>query len=305
MKALLHHREKCKYDFIVISDDNELLKIYEEMYHCEPIETCLRQTIATEEDFRKIHETLTRIYIKKFCCICYSQKTYAVFSILPEDRNIQKNELRIHNKTNILQIIEDLMYMTLTPKDGILALHGAAVAKENKAFLFLAKTTAGKSTLAAFLWLSGYEYITDDEIFLSQKDLCVEPARKTLSLRPGGYKILQEIFKTYDTPLNKAKNIIYGNIDRYLLPAGEKTRYGQYEIGGIVFLEEYASKTPSLKKINAFDAFPKLLKGQLSATQDQRVEAKYKTLAQLANNTYEMRYSDLWTAETYLEHLQI
>ena len=48
------------------------------------------------------------------------------------------------------------------------------------------------------------------------------------------------------------------------------------------------------------------MKGQLTAadTDNKIILGKYKTLAHLSNNTYEMRYSDLWMAETYLKHLQ-
>ena len=164
-----------------------------------------------------------------------------------------------------------------------------------------AGTTAGKSTLAAFLWLRGYEYITDDEIYISQKTLCIEPVFKKLSLRPGGYGILRE---DLENPLSEMHYVESGTIRRYLLPIEQKTRYAHYKINAVIFLEGYGSQTPYLKKLNTYSGFQKLLKGQLSAVDDKQIPAKYKTLAQLSDKTYEMRYSDLWTAETYLEHLQ-
>ena len=303
MNGLYYKREKCKYDFILISDEKELIIAYAQRYHCEPIELRTGKTITAEDDFRKIYEILIKKYQKKFCCVCYSSQTDTAFSVLPETRMIQRLDL---TQINILQIIENLMYMTLVPEDGIISLHGAAVAKGDKAFLLSARTTSGKSTLAAILWMCGYEYITDDEIFISQSTFCVEPVRKTLSLRPGGYTILQETFRKCEPLLNNAKHLRYGSIENYLLPLQGEPQYEMYKIAGIIFLEEYGSQTPYIRKLTPCEGFPKLLKGQLTAadTDNKIILGKYKTLAHLSNNTYEMRYSDLWMAETYLKHLQ-
>lgn len=298
MNALLYKRDKCQSDFILVTEDADLLETYGQMYRCEPVE--IRGKVETESDFRKLHKQLTEKYPKKFCCVCDLPNSYAALTLLPGAAHIQKTDTRT---INILQIIENFMYLTLIPEDGIITLHGAAVAKGDKAFLLSARTTAGKSTLTAFLWMAGYEYITDDEIFISQKTLAVETVRKTLSLRPGGYEVLQKIFPNGEARLNAVKRIAYGNNDRYLLPIPEAPRHAQYKIAAIVFLEEYGSPAPYLKKLNACDGFQKLLKGQLSAKEDTPILVKYKTLAQLSQNTYEMRYSDLWTAETYLKHL--
>lgn len=304
MNGLYYKREKCKYDFIVISDEKELITAYAQRYHCEPVEFRRRAPLSEEDDFYRIYEILIKKYQKRFCCVCYSSQTDTAFSVLPETGTIQKLDL---TQINILQIIENLMYMTLVPEDGIISLHGAAVAKGDKAFLLSARTTSGKSTLAAFLWMRGYEYITDDEIFVSQSTFCVEPVRKILSLRPGGYTILQETFRKRETILNNAKHLRYGNSENYLLPFQGEPQYEMYKIGGIIFLEEYGSQTPYIRKLTPYEGFPKLLKGQLTAadTDNKQILGKYKALAYLSNNTYEMRYSDLWTAETYLKHLQI
>ena len=293
MRVLYYKREKCKYDFIVVSDNEELLKIYERMYSCDSF-----LLTAEKPDLHKIRKKFTALYAKDICCIYCPQNTSTAFSLLPWETELQKIELR---DTNALQIIENLMYLTLVPEDGILTLHGAAVAKDDKAFILSASTTAGKSTLAAFLWMRGYEYITDDEIYISQKTLCIEPVFKKLSLRPGGYEILREVF---GNPFSEMHYIESETIRRYLLPTEQNTRYAHYKINAVIFLEGYGSQTPYLKKLNTYSGFQKLLKGQLSAADDKQIPAKYKTLAQLPDKTYEMRYSDLWTAETYLEHLQ-
>ena len=112
MRVLYYKREKCKYDFIVVSDNEELLKIYELMYSCNS-----HWLTAEKPDLHKIRKEFTVLYAKDICCIYCPQNTSTAFSLLPWETEIQKIELR---DTNALQIIENLMYLTLVPEDGIL-----------------------------------------------------------------------------------------------------------------------------------------------------------------------------------------
>lgn len=313
MKVIRNKRSLCKSDFILISDDKELLESYEKMYTCEIIDLFRRKKITNEEDFTKTYEILKQQGPKEFCCACYIQKTCAVYYILPGSQITHKLEVRPtigSVTTNVLQIMENLMYMTLQPENGILGLHGAAVAREDTAYLLLGKTFTGKSTLAVFLCMAGYEYITDDEIFISETTLRVQPVYKIPSVRPGGFGILQNEFEGKETPskiLDRAKRVVNGSINAYLLNLTNKNQYQEYKIGGIIFLNGYGSSEPYIKKLDAISGFTRLLKGQLVIENEKSspkdVPVKYQALAALAKNTYEMRFDDLWTAETFLKHL--
>ena len=74
----------------------------------------------------------------------------------------------------------------------ILALHGGAIEWQNKCFIFLAPTTAGKTTLIAYLTNFGLGYITDDCILLDRSEMTVHPYATPMHLRDGGLSVLKE-----------------------------------------------------------------------------------------------------------------
>ncbi len=75
----------------------------------------------------------------------------------------------------------------------ILALHGAAVEHKGKAYLFLAPTTGGKTTLTAFLTSKGFGYLTDDCILLDRETFVIYPSPRPIHLRRGGLEVLQSL----------------------------------------------------------------------------------------------------------------
>ena len=77
--------------------------------------------------------------------------------------------------------------------DNILALHGGAVEYKGEAYVFLAPTTCGKTTLTAYLSSVGLGYITDDCVIISKSDLKVHPHTTPLHLRDGGADILKKM----------------------------------------------------------------------------------------------------------------
>ena len=74
----------------------------------------------------------------------------------------------------------------------IFALHGGAIEWKNKCFIFLAPTTAGKTTLTAYLTNFGAGYITDDCILLDRTEMTVHPYATPLHLRDGGLSVLKK-----------------------------------------------------------------------------------------------------------------
>lgn len=75
---------------------------------------------------------------------------------------------------------------------NILALHGAAVAWNSSAYLFLAPTLRGKTTLTSYLCNRGLNYITDDCILVDRKNLDVYPYCTPMHLRKGGVDVLEK-----------------------------------------------------------------------------------------------------------------
>lgn len=318
MKALIYRRDKQKYDFIFVSDDDILLDAYQSVYACTPV--VMPSGISAglysesnesfdpyEDMLRKVISYLTDILIKPFSCVCYIKEACAVFSMLPEQTGIQKTSLKEASVKKILQITENLMYVTLKPQEGLLAMHGGIAAKDGKAALILAPTGAGKSTLTAFMALRGYVYITDDEIYISCETMRVESAAPSpILLREGGYRILRGILGEENEALSRARPVISGAEERYMIPLADGANdlgRESYEIAAAVFINAFASKAPYIKKLSMNEAFSRLLKSQL--VPQNRTKEMYKVLADLSGKAYEMEYSDLWTAEHYLRHLLV
>ena len=127
---------------------------------------------------------------------------YISFSEKPADFSIratfQKNTYKIQasdfNCTTKapLHVIHDYIFEHVRYDNSVLALHGAAVSWNGSAYLFLAATTGGKSTLAAYLSAKGFGYLTDDCILLDRNTLHIHPYSKPIHLRPGGYQVLEK-----------------------------------------------------------------------------------------------------------------
>lgn len=92
-----------------------------------------------------------------------------------------------------LKAIDDIMYLNREYDRHVLALHGAAVAYHNKAYIFLAATETGKTTLTGYLTANNFAYLTDDCVLLDRDSFHIQPFHTPLQLRPGGYDILKGI----------------------------------------------------------------------------------------------------------------
>ena len=301
MKILFYPREKCKYAMTVISGNDFLSDIFGKRYDCQIVPVFYNGLKLDTEDaifefLKEISINIKNTYKKETISFYYNVLENKAFYLVPEETRINTVDFSQNKELLPTQFLENLLYATLIPEDDVIALHGAAVAKDGKATLLLASTMNGKSTLTAFLWQAGYEYITDDEIFISRQDIQVQTVRKNLSLRQGGYDLLGSSF-------DKVNKIFDGSTTSYIVEPVKKLKYKSYTIEKVVFLAGYGSDEPYFVKIDPRDAFLRLLKGQLSSRNSEgNVAEKYLILTKLAQNAYEMRYSDLWTAEKFLKH---
>ncbi len=97
-------------------------------------------------------------------------------------------------KTNApLKKIEDIMYDNRKYEETIFAVHGGAVEYNNGAYLVVASTTSGKTTLTSYLVSNGFGYITDDCILLDRESFKIYPFTTPLHLRKGGYNALKAL----------------------------------------------------------------------------------------------------------------
>ena len=144
---------------------------------------------------------------------------------------VSYNNNKIHTKHPVF-IINDIIYKNTKFTDEVLALHGAAVEWNKKAYIFLAATTSGKTTLASFLTFSGFDYITDDCVLINKENLCIYPYNCPIHLREGGYSVLKQ-----KNVITSDISIIYNdNTQRYIFTP-KNCITNSLDIGGIFFIE--------------------------------------------------------------------
>lgn len=97
---------------------------------------------------------------------------------------------QIYNEQYFMKTVSHLIYQNTVYSDEIIALHGAAVELNESAYVFLAPTTGGKSTLCSFLVNKDCGYITDDCVLIDRTNMCIHPCTKPLHIRPSSFKIL-------------------------------------------------------------------------------------------------------------------
>jgi serine kinase of HPr protein (carbohydrate metabolism regulator) len=91
-----------------------------------------------------------------------------------------------------LQKIDSFIFENSRFDESVFALHGAAVEYDGRAYLLLASTHGGKTTLTSFLTSRGFGYITDDCVLLDRNDFKIYPNNTPIHLRDGGLEVLKK-----------------------------------------------------------------------------------------------------------------
>lgn len=90
-----------------------------------------------------------------------------------------------------LQEIDNILFERTKYEDSVLALHGAALEYNGMAYVFLAATMSGKTTLTSYLSSYGFGYITDDCVLIDRRSFEVYPYSRPIALRDGGLEVLK------------------------------------------------------------------------------------------------------------------
>lgn len=157
----------------------------------------------------------------------------------------------------------------------IFALHGAAVGYQKKAFLLLASTTGGKTTLASYLTHIGFDYITDDCILLERTSLKIYPYQTPIHLREGGLQVLNRLQAAPQIPerFGDSENVRYAYTPANCVE-------GPMPLGHIFFIQRTEAKN-QLFEMSTNDKMAALMRAPIT---DYTINADYlKFIATLAN----------------------
>jgi len=95
--------------------------------------------------------------------------------------------------------------------------HGAVVGLDNKGVLLCARGQRGKSTLAVFAMIDGFEYVSDDYLTLEKdgENLYAHPIYSIITLSPRMYNELYDVLEGKFVSNNARKDKYVINIDAY------------------------------------------------------------------------------------------
>jgi len=158
---------------------------------------------------------------------------------------------------NPLQVAKDILYENTKYSQLVMALHGAAVEYKGNAYLFLASTNSGKTTLTSYLTQMGMGYITDDCILVDRNSLSILPQCTPIHLREGGLQVLRNLH----IGLPKLSHLKNKTIDRYVyIP--KNCAEAPLPIARIYFILRN-EKENSVKQITGIHAVVKLMKSMM------------------------------------------
>lgn len=208
--------------------------------------------------------------------------------LVKEEKNIftiRYKTIDIKTQYPLLEI-DRIIFENTVYDELIFAMHGAAVEWGGKAYLFLAATTGGKTTLASYLTSTGFGYITDDCILLDRKSFEVYPYCSPIHLRDGGLAVL----KKYKIDIPNLQHLEDPAIDRYVYtPDNCITK--PIPLSKIFFISRTESEN-RLVQLHSAEKMTRLMKAPIT---DYTVNGEYiRFISRLAATAcYELFYSDM------------
>lgn len=177
--------------------------------------------------------------------------------------------------------IHNILFAEKKIQPDIFALHAGGVCNNGKAYIFAASTTTGKTTLIAYLTQMGFEYISDDCLFIDMNDLSVYPCHLPVHLRSGGVDVLNRYNVIPD-------NITYVN-ERYVYTPAKLSPL-KMELEKIFFI----SRTTSECETRGFTKTKALKQLMLSPIVTYPISKRYiEFLNLLSSYCFTMKYNNM------------
>lgn len=180
--------------------------------------------------------------------------------------------------------------------ERILALHGGAVEWKGEAYLFLAATTSGKTTLTSYLTSRGFGYLTDDCILVERSNFLVHPYTTPIQLRAGGLEVL----KSYQAVPAEIQLLEEGAAFRRFVYTPENCVSAAIPLKHIFFLER-TERENALLTMNSTERITSLMKSPIT---NYKIDGDYlRFLAKLARVDCDiLRYRDMDFVKELIQH---
>ncbi|OGO93609.1 MAG: hypothetical protein A2Y17_00685 [Clostridiales bacterium GWF2_38_85] len=207
-------------------------------------------------------------------------------------------EIYCDNKKTVtetpLQLIENMIFDTTFYYENIFALHAGAVSVKDNTLIFIAPTGGGKTTLISYLSIQGFEYVTDDCVFIDMNNNNVYPYHKPIHLRKGGYNIIKN--HLYD--LDEIHEIYNDGNKRYVYSPSRFSK-NNLRLNKIFFIERN-EKINELCNMTTNEAIQKLMASTITSYSIKKEYLKFLSI--IARECRILKYKDLDYVYDILEY---
>lgn len=232
-----------------------------------------------------IIESLSLLY-GKFVIDVSKRKS---FDIVINKLNVNEYEMNYNSirivSSNPLQNISNILFENPNFDSKCIAIHGGAIEYRGEAYLFIAPTMSGKSTLISYLISKGMGYISEDCILINKKDLSIIPYTLPIHIRHGGKTVLEKcgIYNNYFKYINH-------DVMRYIYTPN-KCINKNIPINSMYFF----LRSENINQINLIDKYTLIEKLLKSVITTYRIDSSYlRTIMTLTKNfCYNLYYRDM------------
>jgi HprK-related kinase A len=180
-------------------------------------------------------------------------------------------------------------------------IHSAVLAKGNKAILFPAPPSSGKSTLTAYLAHNGWRLLSDEMALIIPQSKTVVPFVRPICLKNQSIDIAKQLFpdgKFSDI----AKDTHKGDVIHLSPPDSSwENSTNTAELVGVVFPNYRANQTLQIYQLDKTQAFMQLVENAFNYSVLRDVA--FSTLTKVIDNvqTFEIFHNDLAQVAAFLE----
>lgn len=181
-----------------------------------------------------------------------------------------------------------------------LLLHAAAVKWAGRGLLLAGATGSGKSTLTAFLTNRGFDYLSDELVYVPLESMCVEGFTAPLKIKRSGVDALEG-----RVPLTTEGRVsMAGRHDVLVQPGADARATAPVSLSVIVFPRYQPNSEFRLKALTPAQTGLRLMAGVLNG--ERLPDHGFRAAARVASLAagYTMRYASLTQVEVYLELLR-
>ncbi|MCV2886007.1 HprK-related kinase A [Aestuariibacter sp. AA17] len=183
-----------------------------------------------------------------------------------------------------------------------LLLHAAVLVKNNKAIIFPALPGSGKSTLSAFLGLSGWTVYSDEMAVIDFQTYTVRPLYRPVCLKNNSIDIIEKRFPTA-TVTPRCFDTIKGTVAHVkTLKWSDYARLESVPIAAVVFPQYEKNAQTSITLVNQTDTFQYLVDNAFNY--HVLGETGFCALSGVLEkaSTYSAVYSDLADIASFLDN---